>query len=95
MIGGVRPDSPGPDDGGEPSDGDSTGCLSRIARTLNLPIASFFAPKPPADVRADPTLDPDDAAQVAALRRLFLLLRDREDRERCLIFVADLVARDA
>lgn len=69
--------------------------LGLIAQALNLPVAAFFSPDQAAlPTETEITVEAHDLAQTAELLRLFLLLKDLEARERCLDFVADLVARE-
>ncbi|RYF16009.1 MAG: hypothetical protein EOO77_12835 [Oxalobacteraceae bacterium] len=67
---------------------DTGNALERIARILDVPAASFFVPEPYLNTgRAETAANEEDLAQVLAVMRLFLQLKDPEARARCVSFI--------
>ena len=62
--------------------------LERIARSLNVPAASFFAPAPCTNVEETGAAATDEEmSQALGVMRLFLRLKDPEARARCVSFI--------
>lgn len=76
------------DDDDDASDGKTSHPLERIARSLNLPAASFFAPAASGNVEeAGGAATDEEMSQALAVMRLFLRLKDPEARARCVSFI--------
>ena len=81
--------------GDNPQDRTDPGPLTRIARTLSVPIATFLTADPveisdaEADVAGAGHLD-----QVVAVLRLFVRLKSPEARARCLAYVVHEATRE-
>lgn len=81
--------------GDNPQDDTQARTLTRIARTLGVPIETLLASEPHA-MPGFETLDVggDDPAQVMALLRLFVRLKSPEARARCFAYVVQEATRD-
>lgn len=69
--------------------------LERIARILDVPAASFFAPEPtPAPGGTGAAGTDHEIAQALAVMRLFLRLKSSQARARCVSFITQELLRD-
>lgn len=83
------------DNNDETLDHETGNALGRIARILDVPAASFFAPKQSPTLGGVGTAATDEGiVQALAVMRLFLQLRDPEARARCLSFITQELLQD-
>lgn len=83
------------DDHDDAADREADNALGRIARTLGVPAASFFATEPSRPSSGEEEVACDEGiTQALTMMRLFLRLKDPEARARCISFLTEELLHD-
>ncbi|MCJ2085154.1 hypothetical protein MKK88_03985 [Methylobacterium sp. E-005] len=84
------------DDDDDAENHETGNTLGRIARILDVPAASFFAPEPsPTSEGTGAAATAEELAQALAVMRLFLRLKSSQARARCVSFITQELVRDS